>query len=427
MSRNWVISRSVSVVLVSFAAFAPIQAKAEAVSDWNLIGLNVMTNVARPGAAAAVDFAYMNAAIYDAVNAIDGRYSVYAVRPNTSPVGALPEAAVAAAAYTVLKALFPSQQAFLDSNYASYLLSLPAGAAQTRGIAVGTEVGNALLAFRAGDGRDAAVPYVFRTGPGQYQITPGAPPPPATPATPWVAKVRPFAILSQSQFRADGPPDLTSAQWAEDYNEVKAFGAATGSLRTPEQTAIGWFYTDAPVAYVNRNLRGIAASQQLSVADSARFFAQSYITVADTFISCWDSKYYYNFWRPVTAIRAGDTDGNDATEPDAAWVPLAVTPNHPEYPSAHGCLTGALAHTIDHFFGTKKITINMTALSVPGVPVTTHTFTKTQDMLKEVIEGRIYGGMHYRTSVVHGEVVANKVANWVAKHYFEPINKKDKD
>src|SRR5262249_28467685 len=247
----------------------------DAVSDWSSIAATVLVNVGRPGGGAAVDIAYVHAAIYDAVNAIDGRYSVYAVTPHTSAVGASPEVATAAAAYTVLKALFPSQQSFLDTAYANYLLSLQPGPAQTRGIAVGMEVANLFLATRVEDGRDAAVPYVFGSGPGVYQITPGAAPPPATPATPWLAKTRPFGIESPSQFRAPGPPDLTSVQWAADLNEVKAYGAATGSLRNQEQTDIGLFYTENPITYVNRNVRSIAASQTLSACSRTQLSLRS--------------------------------------------------------------------------------------------------------------------------------------------------------
>jgi hypothetical protein len=276
--------------------------------------------------------------------------------------------------------------------------------------------------------------YTFGAGPGVYQFTDGADPAPgATPAAQWVGILKPFAVESQSQFRADGPPNLTSAQWADDYNETKTFGgdATHSPTRTQEQTDIGWYYTDNPGAYGNRIIRRIAADQKLETADSARYFAQTYVTLADTFINCWDSKRYYNFWRPITAIRAGDTDGNDATVPDSFWKPLATTPNHQEYPSAHGCFTGAVMNAAENFFGTKKITLNLTACSVPGHPCSstttgaggvTHTFSRTQEALKEVIEGRIYGGMHYRTSVVHGEVLSNKVAHWVAKHYFEPVD-----
>jgi hypothetical protein len=442
------VRRIVAIALILTAAVAlPRAAQGqEPVRYWSGIAKTVIVDMAaRGGSPSAVDFAYVHAAIYDAVNAIDKRYTVFAVSPTTSPDGASEPAAVAAAAATILKALFTAadQQAYVEAQYATYVGLIHAGDAKDRGIAVGTEVANAFLAQRhpgprqdlGQDGRNASCAtdvrlcYVFGAGPGVYQLTPGANPDPnVTPAAQWVGILKPFAVESQSQFRADGPPNLTSGQWADDYNETKTFGAATGSARTQEQTDIGWFYTDNPGAYGNRIIRQIAADQNLTLADSARFFAQTYVTLADTFVNCWDSKRYYNFWRPVTAIRAGDTDGNDATDPDPSWLPLAVTPNHQEYPSAHGCFTGAVINTVENFFGTKKITLHFTACSVPGHPCTAtgggviHTFQRTQDALKEVIDGRIYGGMHYRTSVVHGIVMSNKVAHWISKHYFLPVD-----
>jgi hypothetical protein len=428
--------RSLTIAaIVASTSLVPSAASADAVSDWSSIAATAMfVNTTPPvgGAPAAINYAYLHAAIYDAVNAIDGGYSVFAIRPRpgTVTIGASIDAATAAAAYTILSALFPSQAGaagYLTTTYNNYLLGIPNGPAKDHGLILGSQIAADFLTSRAGDGRNASVPYVFGpVEPGVYQITLGAPPVPATPAAPWVAVMRPFAINSPSQFRADGPPNLTSAQWAEDYNEVKAYGAKTGSLRTDDQTAIGWFYTDVPGAYGNRVIRGVATDQHLAGAESARFFAQTYVTIADAFIGCWDSKFYYNFWRPITAIRAGNTDNNDATDVDPAWEPLATTPNHPEYPSAHGCFTGAMAYSFDHFFGTKKLTIRLTSYSVPGHPASaggvTHTFTKTQEVLKEVIDGRIFGGMHYRTSVVHGIVLSHKVAQWVAKHYFLPAD-----
>jgi hypothetical protein len=378
---------------------------------------------ARPAQAGFVDLAYVHVAIYDTVNAIDGRYSVFTVTPTTSAAGASPAAATAAAASTVLKALFttPQAQTYLDAAYSSYLSSIQDGTAKTNGIAIGTEVATAFLAKRAGDGRNANVPYTFGSGPGVYQITPGAPPAPATPAVPWLAQTKPLAVESASQFRPDGPTNLTSAQWAEDFKEVKAYGALNGSQRTPEQTEIGMFYIEHPGRQLNRNIRGIATAKGLSVPDSARFFAQTYVTIADSLITCWGSKFHYNFWRPVTAIRAADTDGNDATQPDAAWLPLVTTPNHPEYPAAHGCVTGALAYSVENFFGTEKINLTLTSTSVPGVPMAQHTFTNTRDLVKEVTDARVYGGMHYQTSGVHGAAIAEKVAPWVLKNYFRPV------
>ena len=438
--------RMVAIALAVIGTVALPQAAhaQEPVSYWSGIAKTVIIDMAaRGGSPSAVDFAYVHIAIYDAVNAIDKRYTVFAVTPDTFTDDASEPAAVAAAAAAILKALFPGQQTFVNTQYNAYIALIPNGDAKTRGIAIGNEVAAKFLALRnpgprqdlGQDGRNAACAdnaalcYVFGSGPGVYQITPGAADPPATPAAQWVGLLKPFAVKSQSQFRADGPPNLTSAQWAEDYNETKTFGgdAAHSPTRTQEQTDIGWYYTDNPGAFGNRIIRQIAADQHLELADSARYFAQTYVTLADTFINCWDSKRYYNFWRPVTAIVAGDTDGNDATEPDSSWLPLALTPNHQEYPSAHGCFTGSVMNAAENFFGTKKLTLNLTACSVPGHPCNatssgvTHSFTRTQDALREVIEGRIYGGMHYRTSVVHGIVMSNKVAHYVAKHYFLPV------
>jgi hypothetical protein len=365
--------------------------------------------------------AYVHAAVYDAVNAIDGRYTVYAVRPTTSPIGASPDAAVAAAAYTVLTTVFPgltpAQREWLDAQYAAALAAIPDGPAKTDGVAVGTEVATAFMALRSGDGRNAPVPYTFQSGPGQYQRTPPAF---LDPLAPWLARMRPFAMRRPSQFRAEPPPSLDSAEWAADYNEVKAFGALTNSLATPEQADIGRFYQENPTAQFNRNVGQFAAGRNLSLADNARLFAQVYIAGSDAVIACWDSKYHHNFWRPVTAIRAGDTDGNRHTDPDPEWLPLVPTPPHPEYPAAHGCVTTSFAETLRHFFGTKAITITTTSTTSPNRP--SHTFTWTDDMIAEIVDARVYGGMHYRTSGVRGAVIGRKVAKWVAKHYFQPVD-----
>ena len=411
-------TRSFTSVALGVSVLIPALADANVVDDWNAIAQQaIVVNAARGGAAAVVDFAYVHIAIYDAVNAIDGRYSVFAVQPLSSPVGGSPEAAAATAAYLTLKWMFPTQQAYLDGVYASYMAGIPSGGPKTIGTLVGTEVGNAFTVLRTGDGRNASVPYVFGAGPGVYQLTTGC----VSPATPWLAQLKPFAIESASQFRADGPPNLTSRQWAEDMNETKLYGALDGSLRTTEQTRTGQFYAENPGSQYGRNLRGIAAVYQLSVPDSARFFAQVFVTAADSLITAFDSKYYYNFWRPFTAIRAGDTDDNAATEPDPTWTPLVATPCHPEYPAAHGAGTGGLAHALEQFFGTKRVEFTLTSTSVSGFASYAHHFTRTQDLVKEIIDARIFGGMHYRTSGVHGTVIANKVAHYVAKHYFRPV------
>ena len=394
----------------------PATARADMVTDWNAIANTaVVTNAGRPPGAAHVDMAYVHIAIYDAVNAIDGRYSAFAVTPSSVPPGSSPEAAAAAAAHHVLRNFFPAQQGFLDAAYAASLAAITDGAAKTNGIAVGTEVAILFLALRIGDGRNASVTYTPGSGPGEWQPTPPAF---APPLAPWMAYMRPFALLDSSQFRAEGPPALDSAQWAADYNETKSFGALNSTSRTPEQTEIGRFYSEHVTAQYNRIFREFAASQGLSLADNARLFAMLYVASADALIAGWESKYYYRFWRPVTAIRAGDTDDNPATEANLTWTPLVLTPPHPEYPAAHGCFTGAVAQTLRAFFGTKRVTITLTS-TVTG---TARTFHNTDDLIHEIIDARIFGGMHYRTSGEHGTVIGKRVAKWVAKHYFRPIN-----
>jgi hypothetical protein len=413
VTRRWVLS-----ILCLTMALTPRPARANAVDDWSAIANQVIIVNANRMGTGNIDFAYVYIAIYDAVNAIDGGHTVFAVKPTSSPVGASPDAATSAAAYTVLKWLFPLQEPFLTGTYNLYVAGLPA-AGKAAGLAVGTEVGIALTVLRTGDGRNANVPYVFQTGPGQYQITPGGP---ATPSAPWLGQMRTFAIEDATQFRADGPPSLTSAQWAEDFNEVKLYGALTDSLRTPEQTVNALFFVENPGQQISRNAGRVATEHNLSLVDSARFFAQVYVTIADAEITTWNSKYFYNFWRPVTAIRNADIDDNRATERDLAWLPLIVTPGHPEYPAAHPTETGALAYAIADFFGTKKVHVTYTSTSVmPGV-MTEVPFTNTDDIVKYVIDGRVYGGLHYRTSAVHGKVIAQKVSHYVAARYFLPAN-----
>ena len=398
------------------ATLVAVAANASVIKDWNAIASTaIVTNAGRPPAAAIVDTAYVNIAMYDAVNAIDGRYSVFAVSPTTSTAGASEDAAAVAAAHDVLRAFFPSQANFLDQKEADSLAAIPDGDAKTRGIAIGQEVAAAFLQQRSGDGRNAPITFTPAPAPGVWVPTPPAF---APPQAPWIARMQPFAMTTSSQFRADAPPDLTSDTWAADYNETKAYGVATGSLRTPEQTEIGLFYTEHTAAQYNRILREFAASQNLSLPDEARLLAQLWTSIGDGIIGVFESKYFYGRWRPVTAIRAGDTDGNPATDPDPSWTPLAVTPNHPEYPAAHGGFTGALAETLRQFYGTKDVTITLSST----VTNTTHTFDNTDDLEKEVIVGRIYGGMHFRTSVVEGEVLGRKAAKWVARHKFLPVD-----
>ena len=390
----------------------------DVVFDWNGHAANAIVTVANlPPPRAMIRLAMVHVAMYDSVNAIEGYpFAPYAVRPDVV-TPASPEAASVAAAHDVLVALFPGQQADLDVKYATSLAAIADGPAKTNGISVGQEVAAGILLFRATDGRDAVVTYTPGSGPGVWNPTPPA----FLPAqAPEVAQVRPWTLNSPSQFRAEPPPDLTSDTWVRDYNETKSVGVATGSTRTPEQTDLARFISDQPVLQWNRAWRGISASQGLMLVDNARLFALLTTAVSDAMIACWDSKFYYNFWRPVTAIRAGDTDGNTQTGPNPSWIGLVVTPNHPEYPAAHGCFSAAATETLDFFFGTDDFDFTMNSL-VAGLTEPVRHYTSFSQALQDIVDARIYGGMHYRNSTQKGAIIGKQVSHFATSHFFRPM------
>jgi photosystem II stability/assembly factor-like uncharacterized protein len=383
------------------------QSHADVVSDWNATAVSI--------GAPLFDLPYMHIAIYDAVNAIDGRYTHFAVVPSNAASWASKEAATAAAARGVLVAFYPTRLAFIDSVYAARIALLPNDSTRTRGIAIGQEVAQGFLALRTDDGRGASIPYTFLPpGPGVYQLTPGAPAPPATPLIPWLARLRPFAMTAVSQFRALVPPALTSATYTQDFNEVKNFGSRDSSLSTLQQRETGRFYSENAGIQYARAIRDFAATRGLTLADNARLFAQLYVAMTDGLIAGWDTKFYYNFWRPVTAIRNADIDGNPLTERDTSWLPLVTTPNHQEYISTHSALTGAMATTLEKFFGTRTIAITFTS-TVTG---TSHLFTHLDSMEAEMVNARVWGGMHFRTSNLRGIAMGRQVGQWVSRRHF---------
>jgi hypothetical protein len=398
----------------------PGAARADKVTDWNRIATTAETNLNRTNnAVIGTDLAYMHIAIYDAVNAIDGRRTVFAVRPSSVPAGASQDAAAVEAAYRVLRSILPSSQAaYLEGEYTASLASIPDGPAKADGMAVGFEVAALLMASRAGDGRNnPLITYTPGSGAGVWVPTP---PGFGSAATPWLAVMRPFAIESPSQFRADGPPALGSREYAEDFNEVKRLGSVNSSERTPEQTALARFYFDVTVLQEAQGLRGLAAASDLSTVDSARLYAQVYVSVSDAMIAGWDSKLYYGFWRPVTAIRNADVDGNPDTEADPSWAPMTSTPSHPEYPSAHSVISNGFTEAIRMFFGTKRVEIALSSVNTG----TTIVYRNTDDIGKDITDARIYAGFHFRTACVHGAVIGKKVAKYVNKNYFQLVDRR---
>jgi hypothetical protein len=319
---------------------------------------------------------------------------------------------VAAAAYTTLQFHFPDQSASLTATYNGWLAALP-DSGKADGIAVGTAAANQLLTMRAGDGHGANVPYTYPTVP-----TPGiwipTPPAFAPPATPWMGQMVPFTMRSASQFFPEPPPSLASTTWADDYNQVKTLGVLNSSVRTPKQTEIALFWTENTAVQYARALRNLAGAYGLDLAETARLFALVWTSAADALIGCWNAKYYYSFWRPVTAIRNGDLDGNPATIPDPNWTPLANTPAHPEYPSAHGCFTGAVANSLQQYFGKP----NFTFIVSSTVTNTVHEIRSTRELEQEVEWARIYAGIHFHHSVVQGENLGRKVARQAFREFF---------
>ena len=385
--------------------------RADKVTDWNAIGSQVLLNTNRGGAQGFIDLAYLHIAMYDAVNSIDGTpYSVFSVEPSSLSPGASGEAAAVESAYRVLINRFPAQAAYLNSQYAASLATIPDGQSKADGIAVGAEVAALFLASRAGDGWNANITIPLGSGPGAWIPTAANPP-----AVQWAARMRPFAIESNDRFRADPSPSLTSDEWAADYNEVRRVGSLNSADRTPEQTTLARFFLAPGVPQLSAGIRQLSADRSLSLSENARLFALVFACSGDAAIAGMESKYHHQLWRPITAIRAGDTDGNPNTEPDPTWTPLANTPNHPEYPSAHAFGTGATAEALRQFFGTKKLKMALSS-STTG---TSMDFESTEELTKAVDDARIFAGIHYRTACVRGGVLGIKVAKYVARHYFQ--------
>ena len=424
-------------LLIALAALialvAPGIARADAVTDWNAIASDaIVVRAAQPPPVSALSFAMVQGAVYDAVNAIDQvQHRPYLVAPPANPWDSK-EAAVAAAAYQVLIGLFPGQLPILQPVYDGYVAPLsddPAGS-KAAGIAVGEAAAKAMLDARAHDGRGGPAPELLPEGPGVWRpVPPFFTPDPAA----WVGNVTPFIVPNVEMLRSDGPNPLTSDAYARDFNEVKRLGSLTSTARTKDQTEAAIFW-QGNGAFWNGVTRTIVATRaDLDIVANARLFAMEDLAAADGFIGCYNDKYYWQFWRPIAAIRAGDADGNPATDGDPNWTPLfdpgasalglnfgppLSTPPFPDHPSAHGCGSGAIVHTMQNFFGTDKISFSAYSTRTR----TWRSFERLSDALKEIIDARVWGGIHFRTADVQGAVLGKKVAHWLKQHYFQPAD-----
>jgi hypothetical protein len=399
---------------------APARAQ-DAVLFWNEVATTVITTQhANP--AGLVDFAKVHLAIYDAVQAIERRYQPYHVEiPGAS---GSPQAAAAKAAHDVLVAIFPSQAGSLGTTYANYL-SANGLQPTDAGVAVGAEAAAGILDLRANDG---AFPSTFPgfsggTAPGDWRPTLPAF---ATMAVPWLGFVQPFARKDSSDLVANPPhPDLKSGLYARDYNEVKALGGLTGSTRTPAQTDLAHFFSDNFISLWQRTLRAIAADEVDNIADRARLFAMTSTASADAAIGAWASKLFYNFWRPITAIQEGENDGNPRTTGQPGWLPLIATPPYPDYTSGANNLTASTCRSLQHFFGTDELTFSITTLAAAAIQKT-RVYHRFSDVIQDVINVRIYQGIHFRFADEVAARTGKQSADWVHAHFFKPVGGSDR-
>jgi hypothetical protein len=435
--------RLVAVMALAIAGVASTAREAAAalppgntVAQWNKIAEDTVVGSGAFQAEGFIYMAYVSAAVYDASVTIDGGFKPYGAAITALP-GASSDAAVIEAAYRTLVNYFPSQAASLGALYTEALGLIPDGHAKSDGQAVGLAAASNIITLRGGDGRmtPIGVTSSFPTlppGPGVWRLTP----PFAAPQTPWVGSVRPFVLQSLDQFLPDPPPSLQSDEWVEAFNEIKAYGAVNSSVRSDDQTAIAKFWSANVVRQYNRVGRDIAAAPGLSLLETARLVAMVNLVGADALMSGLHAKYHYLFWRPVTVIDPtgvtadgygpvpGYDDGNPATVEQTGWRPVLTTPNHPEYPAAHGVITSAMAKVFSTFLGTNQIDLDVHGFDPTGpagnLNAVQH-FDMPNDLRQQIVDARVWAGLHYRFSGVVGVVLGRNDANYDLTHAFQPI------
>jgi len=368
----------------------------------------------KPGAS-SVWFAYASIAAYDAVNAITGQYRQFYYQ-GSGPASASVDAAVVAAFHRVLVNYFPSQKTDLDTTFSSYLVGLSGDpSARDAGVAVGEAAAAALIAARTGDGLEANITYTPGSGPGAWVPTP---PTFGSPVTPWLGQMRPFTMSTPGDFLPDGPTPLTSEAWKRDYTLTRLFGGSTSNIRLASESEIGVFWTEHTGQQYARSFNYLANNYSLTVPETARMLVMLWTGYADAAIGCYNAKYHYGFWRPVTAIQAGG--GNADLNADSSWLPLGTTPLHPEYPAAHACITGAVSTVTAGYFGTTRVHIVTDSIAFTD-GVHTHMFEDTRDWIDEVFWARIYAGFHYHHSLEDGRALGEAVARELPQNHFRTI------
>ncbi len=423
MNRHMARGLLACATLIVFLA-APAVARADVIGDWNATAQAEAVLIRPTAHGQARGMAMVQGAVYDAVNAIVRTHQPYLldlddvdVQPFVSQ-----DAAVATAAHHVLvKIVAPERVAALDTAYQATLQGIPDGPMEQGGVEAGEAAAQAMLDARKDDGYMAAFTPTIGTNAGNWRPI-GWPATPAFDPDGWVGNLKPFVIESQSQFRSDGPNALTSGEYAKDYNEVKELGALNSTKRTADQTTAAVFWQFPPAALYNQLARELSAPARygLNTFKQARLYAMVNLAMADGATSCWNDKYHWAFWRPRMAIREGETDGNAATIGDPLWESLfhpstgagLATPPFPDHPSGHGCVSGAVLRTFREFFGTDKVAFDIRSGRFPNQP---RHFERFSLAMKEVVNARVWGGIHFRTADIQGAVMGKKVGFWLQK------------
>ena len=436
-ARRWLAGLSV-VALVGAVGLIPVASVAAAepenpVLDWNVNAVNAIGNaptaaipgLGQPPPLALIHLAMVQGAVYDAVNAIDGGHEPYLRGLPSAPAGAAKAAAVATAAHDVLVALpaIPpaspaAMRTSVDELYRVYMLGIDDSPAKDQGVAIGQAAAAAMIALRDGDGRLPMETWPIGTLAGQWQ--PVAPNNANVFAQ--IGDVTPFTLKSNDQLRTEGPPDMASAQYAAEFNEVKSIGEKE-SNRSDEQNELASFVSANLFPWFHVTLRSIATDNGLSTADQALLFVKTSMSSADALIACWNDKDAWKFWRPQTAIRMADTDPNPDTEADPDWLALFPNPGYPDHPSGFNCFAGATWNSARYFFGTDQMEFEIFSPGTAPLPQpVTREYTRFTDVVRDGIDGRILIGYHFRSADVQGAWIGKKAAQWIDKHYFAPVD-----
>jgi hypothetical protein len=405
----------ITALLASICVFS---VHADVVTDWNILGLNSIQSTGTPPPYASRNLAIAHGAIYDAVVGLSGGYSSLLVGSDATFFGGSQDAAAATAGWAVNRNLYPSQATAIDTLYDNQMAALGASPEIAMGASWGNYVAAQWLANRSVDGASIAATPIDNggSGPGVWEPTePGY----TTGLLPGWGNVTPFAMTSGSQFRPDGPPSLNSSQWVSEFNEVKRLGAVNSVHRTADQTEIARFWaagggTVTPPGMWNQIAQTLGNGNNL--VQNARLFAALNVGLADAGISCWDAKYEFDFWRPITAVR--NNDGNPLTLSDPNWTPLLTTPPFPEYTSGHSTFSGAASSILAQIMGSDEIAFVVASGDLPGV---TRSFLSLSEAANEAGMSRIYGGIHFQSANQDGLEAGRNIGDWVMGNFFQPV------